>query len=70
MEFEWNPDKATLNVEKHGVSFQEATTIFNDHEFLDATRHVIYPWNQSQIENRKSSSPPHLSVGSPLKSKI
>ncbi|MEG4252057.1 BrnT family toxin [Microcoleus sp. AT3-A2] len=30
MEFEWNPDKATLNVEKQGVSFQEATTIFND----------------------------------------
>ena len=30
MEFEWNPDKATLNIEKHGVSFQEATTVFND----------------------------------------
>ena len=28
-----------------------------DHEFLDGTRHVIYPWNQSKIENRKSSSP-------------
>ena len=26
-------------------------------EFLDGTRHVIYPWNQSKIENRKSSSP-------------
>ncbi|MCC3491934.1 MAG: hypothetical protein JGK35_15505 [Microcoleus sp. PH2017_16_JOR_D_A] len=24
------------------------------------TRHVIYPWNQSQIENRKSSLPPNL----------
>ncbi|KZL50684.1 BrnT family toxin [Nodularia spumigena] len=30
MEFEWNPDKATLNIEKHGVSFQEAATVFND----------------------------------------
>ncbi|WGV23811.1 BrnT family toxin [Halotia branconii] len=30
MEFEWNPDKATLNFEKHGVSFQEAATVFND----------------------------------------
>ncbi len=30
MEFEWNPDKATLNLEKHGVSFQEAATVFND----------------------------------------
>ncbi len=25
--------------------------------FKGGTRHVIYPWNQSQIENRKSSSP-------------
>lgn len=30
MEFEWNPDKAALNLQKHGVSFQEAATVFND----------------------------------------
>jgi len=30
MEFEWNPGKAALNLEKHGVSFQEAATVFND----------------------------------------
>lgn len=30
MEFEWNLDKAKLNLEKHGVSFQEAATVFND----------------------------------------
>lgn len=30
MEFEWNPDKAALNLEKHGVSFQEAATVFDD----------------------------------------
>ncbi|HAA30051.1 MAG TPA: hypothetical protein DCE56_23160 [Cyanobacteria bacterium UBA8553] len=30
MDFEWNPDKAALNLEKHGVSFQEAATVFND----------------------------------------
>ncbi|MGL4881211.1 MAG: BrnT family toxin [Waterburya sp.] len=30
MEFEWNSEKAKLNLEKHGVSFQEATTVFND----------------------------------------
>ncbi|MDZ8260325.1 BrnT family toxin [Nostoc sp. ChiQUE01b] len=30
MEFEWNSDKATLNLEKHGVSFQDAATVFND----------------------------------------
>ncbi len=30
MEFEWNLNKAALNIEKHGVSFQEATTVFKD----------------------------------------
>ncbi|WP_333283479.1 hypothetical protein [Microcoleus sp. D2_18a_B4] len=30
---------------------------FADHKFLDGTRHVIYPWSQSKIENRKSSRP-------------
>ncbi|EGK87175.1 hypothetical protein MicvaDRAFT_2754 [Microcoleus vaginatus FGP-2] len=28
-----------------------------DQEFLDGTSPRIYPWNQSKIENRKSSSP-------------
>jgi uncharacterized DUF497 family protein len=30
MKFEWNPDKAISNFEKHGISFQEAATVFND----------------------------------------
>lgn len=30
MKFEWNPDKAKLNYEKHNVSFEEAATVFND----------------------------------------
>ncbi len=30
MEFEWDPDKATENLTKHGVGFPEATTIFGD----------------------------------------
>lgn len=30
MLFEWNPDKARLNLKKHGVSFHEASTVFND----------------------------------------
>ncbi len=28
MEFEWDPEKAARNVSKHGVSFQEAATVF------------------------------------------
>jgi len=27
---EWDPDKAEQNKEKHGVTFEEASTIFND----------------------------------------
>jgi hypothetical protein len=30
MEFEWNPDKAAINLQKHGISFQEAATVFGD----------------------------------------
>lgn len=30
MEFEWNPDKAESNYEKHNISFEEAATVFND----------------------------------------
>jgi uncharacterized DUF497 family protein len=28
--FEWDPQKAKSNLEKHGVSFEEATTAFRD----------------------------------------
>jgi uncharacterized protein len=37
MEFEWDEDKAKENLAKHGVSFQEAKTIFDDP--LHATGH-------------------------------
>jgi uncharacterized protein len=30
MIFEWNPDKAKSNHRKHGISFEEAATVFND----------------------------------------
>ncbi len=43
MEFEWNPDKAALNFEKHGISFQEAATVFNDNlsvTFPDLTHSI------------------------------
>ena len=28
--FEWDPKKATTNLRKHGVPFEEATTVFGD----------------------------------------
>jgi uncharacterized DUF497 family protein len=30
LEFEWDNKKAARNIKKHGVSFQEASTVFGD----------------------------------------
>ena len=30
MRFEWDPKKAAKNLKKHGVTFQEAATVFGD----------------------------------------
>ena len=30
MQFEWDPEKAASNLAKHGVSFEEAATVFGD----------------------------------------
>ena len=30
LEFEWDPAKARINERKHGISFEEATTVFAD----------------------------------------
>jgi len=30
MRFEWDPDKAAANLQKHGVGFDEAREVFND----------------------------------------
>ena len=32
--FEWDPDKARRNADKHGVTFEEAKTVFNDPNLL------------------------------------
>ncbi|MDP2177757.1 BrnT family toxin [Methylicorpusculum sp.] len=31
MEFEWNLQKAEINLKKHGITFEEATTVFGDY---------------------------------------
>ena len=30
LSFEWDPEKALTNLRKHGVSFEEASTVFGD----------------------------------------
>lgn len=47
--FSWDITKAITNFEKHGVSFEEATTVFADSDALDgedpSTQHVKYDVN-------------------------
>ena len=35
MGYEWDQEKAASNLEKHGVSFDEAVTIFDDPFYID-----------------------------------
>ena len=35
MSFEWDEEKASANLEKHGVSFEEAQTVFDDPLYVD-----------------------------------
>jgi uncharacterized DUF497 family protein len=47
MEFEWDLTKESVNIKKHGVTFTEASTCFNDSagiQFTDSTH--------SQLEKR------------------
>jgi uncharacterized DUF497 family protein len=45
--FEWDPNKALSNKRKHGVSFEEAATVF-----LDPMALTIYDPDHSTIEDR------------------
>jgi uncharacterized protein len=47
MKFEWNDDKAVRNLSKHGVSFDEAKTVFNDPLYID-----FYDPDHSDAEER------------------
>ncbi len=47
MQFEWDKNKALANKKKHGVSFEEARTAFDDGEALR-----IYDPDHSEDEDR------------------
>ncbi len=47
MKFEWNEDKALSNIEKHAITFDEASTIFDDDEAL-----LIFDPDHSDDEDR------------------
>ncbi len=44
MQFEWDEDKAALNLKKHGVRFETAALVFNDEnriEFYDSAHSLL-----------------------------
>jgi uncharacterized DUF497 family protein len=47
VQFEWNIGKAERNLSKHGVSFEEAKTVFDDPLYLD-----FYDPDHSEDEER------------------
>lgn len=47
MNFEWDEDKAAANRSKHGVSFEEAKTVFDDRLYVD-----FYDPDHSDEEDR------------------
>ena len=47
MQFEWDSEKAAANLSKHGVSFDEAKTVFDDPLYVD-----FYDPDHSDLEHR------------------
>ncbi len=47
MDFEWDENKAAVNLSKHGVSFNEANTVFDDPLYVD-----FYDPDHSNNEHR------------------
>ncbi len=47
IDYEWNPQKAEINFKKHGILFEEATTVFDDPFYLD-----FYDPDHSNDEHR------------------
>ena len=47
LHFEWDPEKAKANLDKHGISFEEAVTVFYDESGVE-----IYDDEHSEWEDR------------------
>jgi uncharacterized DUF497 family protein len=50
MTFEWDPDKAHSNLEKHGISFADAVEVLSDHYAIT-------------IEDQTSEEQRHITIG-------
>ena len=47
MKFDWDPEKNETNLKKHGVTFEEAETVFEDEGAV-----TIYDEDHSEYEDR------------------
>ncbi|MFM6013895.1 MAG: BrnT family toxin [Dolichospermum sp.] len=59
MEFEWDTKKAESNLSKHGISFTEAQTVFDDPLYVD-----FYDPDHSETEHR------YIIIGESSKNRI
>ena len=59
LKFEWDPRKAQINLQKHGISFEEAATVFGDKLAIT----MLDP-DHSDLEIRE------ITLGSTLKNRI
>ena len=57
--FEWDPEKAKVNLKKHGVDFEEASTIFDDPQYIS-----FLDEEHSVDEER------HITIGLSIKSRL
>ena len=47
MKFEWDPNKEKLNIEKHGITFEQASYVFSDQYALS-----MFDEDHSKYEDR------------------
>jgi uncharacterized protein len=59
LEFEWHPLKATANLRKHKVSFEEAKTVFQD------KKHIEVPDREHSLEEMR-----YLAIGRSEKGRL
>lgn len=50
LEFEWDEEKANTNLRKHGIAFEEATTIFSD-PFLITIDDPLHSFDEEPFVN-------------------
>ena len=48
MKFDWDENKNNINIEKHGVSFREASTVFSDDDAI-AFDDVDHSFNEDRF---------------------